>query len=77
MKFTTWIDYPSMSIAIQEKDGTYRCVKYVNKTIVRNATKLCDNLIVLEIFLKGLPNPPLDEINSLIKSMKKELKTES
>ena len=38
MKFDQWIEYPTMSIAIQKIENGFRCFKYVDGNVVRGAT---------------------------------------
>jgi len=69
MKYAAWIDYPSMSIAVQKVDSGYRCLKYVNNSIIRNTDKTFDTKDELENFLLELPSPPKEEIKTLISNL--------
>ena len=72
MKFTAWIDYPSMSIAIQETTDGFRCSKYVDRKVIRSAHQSFETIDELEGFLMELPYPPMAEIRDLIQTLKAE-----
>ena len=69
MKFSAWVDYPSMSIAIQIVDGKFKCVKYVGNRKVHSAEKICSSLDELKDFLESLPYPPKQEIEEILDSL--------
>lgn len=70
MKFTAWIDYPTMSIAIQVNDEGFHCKKFVDHRIVRDASKTCFSIEELKAFLLTLPEPPKEEISNLMDQLK-------
>ncbi|MEZ4924320.1 MAG: hypothetical protein R2780_14195 [Crocinitomicaceae bacterium] len=69
MKFSYWIDYPSMSIAIQVDNNTFRCVKFVEKKVVRGAERIFDSVSDLEAFLSSLPYPPQEQISEVLEDL--------
>lgn len=69
MKFSAWIDYPSFSIAIQTIEGSFRCVKFVDKKVVRGAEKTLDSKTDLEEFLITLPYPPKEQISEVLDTL--------
>lgn len=65
MKYTAWIDFPTMSIAVQKTDNGFRCVKYVNGSIIRGAEKIVSDIDELKAFLITLPGSKSADIDSL------------
>jgi hypothetical protein len=55
MKYTAWVDYPTMTIAIERLNPGFKCTKFVDGVIVRGATKTILDSKELLAFLKTLP----------------------
>ncbi|MEX1003579.1 MAG: hypothetical protein WDZ35_15780 [Crocinitomicaceae bacterium] len=69
MKFDAWLNYPSITIAVERVDEGYRCVKFVEESIVRGGAVFCEDERELKHFLLSIPNPPKKEISELIASL--------
>ncbi|MBN4077680.1 hypothetical protein JYT25_00870 [bacterium AH-315-C20] len=69
MKYTGWIDYAAMSIAVQEMENGYRCLKYVGSSRIRNADVFFENLDEMKSFLLEIPNAPEDQIEYLLERL--------
>lgn len=70
MRYSGWIDFPSFSIAISQGENGFRCQKFVNNSIVRDATKDCQTVSLVKDFLLGFSNPPTEQIEILIAALK-------
>lgn len=69
MKYSGWIDYSSFSIAVIQTDIGYRCQKFVNNTIVRDASQDCSSVNKVKEFLLSFSNPPKEQISILISKL--------
>ncbi|MCH2232234.1 MAG: hypothetical protein MK105_18000 [Crocinitomicaceae bacterium] len=70
MKLDQWIEYPTMSIAIQKIDNGFRCFKYVDGNVVRGTSAEFEDIAGLSEFLNSLPNADKADINSVIEQLK-------
>lgn len=66
MKFLAWIDFPSMSIGVSKMNEGFKCVKFVEGSIVRGASKEVSNLIELKAFLMTLPGSNSKKIDQAL-----------
>ena len=66
MKFLAWIDFPSMSIGISKLNDGFKCVKFVEGSIVRGASKEVSGLIELRAFLMTLPGAESKKIEQAL-----------
>ena len=69
MRYSGWIDFSSFSIAISQTDTGYRCQKFVDNTIVRDATQDCSTINLVKDFLMSFSNPPIEQIEILISTL--------
>ncbi|MCH2235617.1 MAG: hypothetical protein MK078_15355 [Crocinitomicaceae bacterium] len=70
MKFDKWIEYPTMSIAVQKIENGFRCFKYVDGNIVRGASADFEHTEKLSEFLLSLPNADKVDVRSIIAQLK-------
>lgn len=63
MKYIAWIDYPTMTIAIERINDEFKCTKFVNGTMVKGATKSILEYNELLAFLKTLPGSEKIDFN--------------
>ncbi len=66
MKFLAWIDLPSMSIGVSKLNGGYKCIKFVEGSIVRGASKEVSNRIELRAFLMTLPGAESEKVEQAL-----------
>jgi len=70
MKYTAWIDYPTMTIASEHLSSGYKCTKFVDGIMIKGATKTILESKELLAFLKTLPGSAKIDFNKELADLK-------
>ena len=64
MKYIAWIDFPTMTIAIERVNNEFKCTKFVDGNMIKGATKTILESSELLAFLKTLPGSEKIDFNT-------------
>lgn len=69
MRYEAWLQYPTMTVAVQLVNGQYNCIEFGAEQALRKSLKICDSILELKFFLLSLPNSPKKEIVALVNKL--------